>query len=144
MHVSQILSAKGTDVFSIAPEATVTQLVESLTEHRVGALLVTASGGDVVGIVSERDVVRALATNADAAHESVASIMTSSVVTVSADADAAEVMRLMTDRRFRHLPVLDESGQLTGLISIGDVVKNRIDELEAERSALMEYITQGG
>lgn len=144
MHVSQILTTKGTDVFSIAPDATVAQLVSSLTDHRVGALLVTDAQSDFVGIVSERDVVRALAEDPNAASATVASIMTSSVVTVSADAEVSDVMRLMTERRFRHLPVLDDSGQLVGLISIGDVVKNRMDELETEREALVGYITHGG
>lgn len=144
MHVSQILSTKGTDVYSIGPDASLSELVRSLTDHRVGALLVTGSDTDFVGIVSERDVVKALANNVDPATCSVASIMTSSVVTVSADADVADVMKLMTERRFRHLPVLNDTGALIGLISIGDVVKNRMDELESEREALVDYITHGG
>jgi len=142
MHVSQILTTKGNDVYSIAPDASVADLVADLHRYGVGALLVRGTAGDLVGIVSERDVVRAMASNSRAVESTVASLMTTEVVTVSYDAAVADVMRLMTERRFRHLPVLDEEGTLIGLISIGDVVKNRIDELEAEREALVEYITQ--
>ena len=142
MHVSQILTTKGNDVYSIAPDASVADLVADLHRYGVGALLVRGAAGDLVGIVSERDVVRAMASNSGAVESTVASLMTTEVVTVSYDAPVADVMRLMTERRFRHLPVLDEEGTLIGLVSIGDVVKNRIDELEAEREALVEYITQ--
>lgn len=142
MHVSQILTTKGNDVYSIGPDASVADLVADLHRYRVGALLVRGAAGDLVGIVSERDVVRAMASNSGAADSTVAALMTTDVVTVSYDAAVADVMRLMTERRFRHLPVLDEEGTLIGLVSIGDVVKNRIDELEAEREALVEYITQ--
>ena len=144
MHVSQILTTKGNDVYSISPEASVAALVADLNAHRVGALVVRGTNGDLVGIVSERDVVRAMAGNHSITDETVASLMTSDVVTVSADAAVADVMRLMTERRFRHLPVLDDDGELIGLVSIGDVVKNRMDELETEREALVDYITQGG
>lgn len=142
MHVSQILTTKGNDVYSIAPDASVADLVADLHRYGVGALLVRGAAGDLVGIVSERDVVRAMASNSGAVESTVASLMTTEVVTVSYDAPVADVMRLMTERRFRHLPVLDAEGTLIGLVSIGDVVKNRIDELEAEREALVEYITQ--
>ena len=142
MHVSQILTTKGNDVYSIGPDASVADLVADLHRYRVGALLVRGAAGDLVGIVSERDVVRAMASNSGATDSTVAALMTTDVVTVSYDASVADVMRLMTERRFRHLPVLDEEGTLIGLVSIGDVVKNRIDELEAEREALVEYITQ--
>ena len=144
MQVTSILTNKGQQIFSISPDATVSELVEALRERRVGALLVLGSSGDIVGIVSERDVVRALGTNPGALATTVAAIMTTDVVTASDQADVAELMQVMTERRIRHIPVLDESGALAGLVSIGDVVKNRMDELEAERSALMDYITQGG
>lgn len=144
MQVSQILNDKGGDVFSIAPEASVTDLVRYLTEHRVGALLVRGADGAIAGIVSERDVVRALSSGGEIGDDLVASIMTSDVVTVSSDADVSELMRLMTERRIRHVPVIDEAGDLVGVVSIGDVVKNRMNELETERAALMDYITQGG
>ena len=144
MQVTSILTNKGQEIFSISPDATVSELVEVLCERRVGALLVLGSSGDIVGIVSERDVARALGTNPGALANTVAAIMTTDVVTASDQADVAELMQVMTERRIRHIPVLDESGALAGLVSIGDVVKNRMDELEAERSALMDYITQGG
>lgn len=144
MQVTSILTNKGQEIFSISPDAMVSQLVEALCEHRVGALLVLDGSGNIAGIVSERDVVRALGTNPDALTDTVAAIMTSEVVTASDSADVAELMQTMTERRIRHIPVLDESGALAGLVSIGDVVKNRMDELETERSALMDYITQGG
>lgn len=144
MQVSQILTTKGNDVYSISPDASVAALVADLNAHRVGALVVRGTNGDLVGIVSERDVVKAMAGNPSIMDATVASLMTSDVVTVSADAAVADVMRLMTERRFRHLPVLDDDGELIGLVSIGDVVKNRMDELETEREALVDYITQGG
>jgi len=144
MHVTTILSNKGHQIYSISPEATVAELVRTLCDQRVGALLVLDQTGSIVGIVSERDVVRALGENPRALSDSVGAIMTSDVVTAPDQAEVAELMRVMTERRIRHIPVLDESGALAGLVSIGDVVKNRMDELEAERSALMDYITQGG
>ena len=144
MRVSQILTGKGTDIFSITPQHTVGDLVHELTEHKVGALLVRDGDGAIAGIVSERDVVRALASRESILEDSVASIMTSEVVTVSHDADVSDLMRLMTERRIRHVPVVDDESSLVGVVSIGDVVKNRMDELESERAALMDYITQGG
>lgn len=144
MHVSQILTGKGHDVFAIAPDATVAELVQTLAERRVGALLVRGADGAIAGIVSERDIVRALGARESVLHDPVASIMTSDVVTVSHDADVSDLMRLMTDRRIRHVPVMDDDDALLGVVSIGDVVKNRMDELEAERAALMDYINQGG
>lgn len=144
MHVTTILSNKGHQIYSISPEATVAELVRTLCDQRVGALLVLDQTGSIVGIVSERDVVRALGENPRALSDSVGAIMTSDVVTAPDQAEVAELMQVMTERRIRHIPVLDDSGKLSGLVSIGDVVKNRMDELEAERSALMDYITQGG
>ena len=144
MHVTTILSTKGQQIYSIAPDATVADLVRALVEHRIGALLVLDSSDAIAGIVSERDVVRALGNDPGALTSPVASIMTSDVVTTSPDAEVAQLMQIMTKRRIRHIPVVDDSGSVTGLVSIGDIVKNRMDELETERSALMEYITQGG
>ena len=144
MHVTTILSNKGHQIYSISPEATVAELVRTLCDQRVGALLVLDQTGSIVGIVSERDVVRALGENPRALSDSVGAIMTSDVVTAPDQAEVAELMQVMTERRIRHIPVLDDSSKLSGLVSIGDVVKNRMDELEAERSALMDYITQGG
>jgi len=159
MRVSQILSHKGREIFSIPPESSVIDLVHTLAEKKVGALLVSGTDRTIAGIVSERDIVRALGTHASskhasskhdqASHESVlhlpvASIMTSDVVTVSPDTEISDLMRLMTERRIRHVPVVDEDNTLVGMVSIGDVVKDRMDELESEHAALVDYITQGG
>lgn len=144
MRVLQILTNKGGDIFAITPQASVAELVRTLADRKVGALLVRESDGAIAGIVSERDIVRALGTRESVLHDPVASIMTTDVVTVSQDADVSDLMRLMTDRRIRHVPVVDEDDTLVGVVSIGDVVKNRMDELESERAALMDYITQGG
>ena len=144
MRVSQILTTKGSDVYSITPQHTVGDLVHELTEHKVGALLVRDPDGAIAGIVSERDVVRALAVRESILADPVASIMTSDVVTVSQDADVSDLMRLLTERRIRHVPVLDGDDALVGVVSIGDVVKNRMDELESEHAALVDYITHGG
>ena len=144
MHVSQILSTKGTDVHSIAPTATVAELTAELNSRRVGALIVKDSSGAVVGIVSERDVVRGLASDASVVNAAVESIMTKDVVSIDPDFEVADLTRLMTEKRIRHVPVIDNGGVLVGLVSIGDVVKVRMDELETERAALMDYITQGG
>jgi CBS domain-containing protein len=143
MHVSQILSTKGTDVHSIAPAATVAELAAELNSRRVGALIVKDTSGALVGIVSERDVVRGLASDASVVHATVESIMTKDVVSIDPDFEVADLTRLMTEKRIRHVPVMD-GGDLVGLVSIGDVVKVRMDELETERAALMDYITQGG
>jgi len=144
MRVAQILTNKGGDIFAITPEATVADLVRTLAERRVGALLVRDSGGALAGIVSERDIVRALGSREAVMNDPIASIMTTDVVTVSQEADVSDLMRLMTERRIRHVPVVDDDDSLIGVVSIGDVVKNRMDELESERAALMDYITQGG
>jgi CBS domain-containing protein len=144
MRVLQILTDKGGDIFAITPRASVAELVRTLADRKVGALLVRESDGKIAGIVSERDIVRALGTHETVLHDPVASIMTTDVVTVSQDADVSDLIRLMTDRRIRHVPVVDDDDTLVGVVSIGDVVKNRMDELEAERAALMDYITQGG
>jgi CBS domain-containing protein len=144
MRVLQILTNKGSEIFAITPEASVAELVRTLADRKVGALLVRTPKGQIAGIVSERDIVRALGSRETVLQDPVSSIMTTDVVTVSHDADVSDLMRLMTDQRVRHVPVVDEGNELVGVVSIGDVVKNRMDELEAERSALMDYITQGG
>lgn len=144
MHVAQILSAKGTQVHSIAPTATVGELAAELYARRVGALIVKDSSDTLVGIVSERDVVRGLASDPSLVHSPVESIMTRDVVSIDPDFEVADLTRLMTEKRIRHVPVLDAQGALVGLVSIGDVVKVRMDELETERAALVDYITQGG
>ena len=141
MRISDILRVKGDKVVTVTPESDVTRLLALLAEHRIGAVIVSADGGRVDGIVSERDVVRALAERGAAVlGEPVTAIYTSQVRSVAPDAAVEDVERLMTEHRFRHVPVI-EDGRLRGVVSIGDVVKRRIDELEIERTSLAGYIT---
>ena len=141
MRIGDILRVKGTNVVTVTPDSDVTRLVTLLAQHRIGAVVVSADGVRVDGIVSERDVVRALAARGAAVlNEPVSAIHTAQVRSVAPDAAVEEVERLMTEHRFRHVPVLDR-GTLAGVVSIGDVVKHRIDELETERSSLEGYIT---
>ncbi|MEV4702804.1 CBS domain-containing protein [Actinoplanes sp. NPDC049316] len=141
MRINDVLRDKGDRVVTVTPDLTVQGLLTTLAEHRIGAVVVTADGTTVDGIVSERDIVRALAERGAAVlAEPVSAIQTTRVHTVAPDADIAEVERLMTERRFRHVPVV-AGGRLAGIVSIGDVVKKRITELEVERSALSGYIT---
>jgi CBS domain-containing protein len=143
MQLSTLIAAKGDFVATIDPDATVAELIAALAEHRVGALVVSADGRTITGIVSERDVVRALTHGPDALTQPVASIMTSHVYCAPPDAHVDELMIVMTQKRVRHIPVTDADGLLLGIVSIGDVVKSRLGELEGERSALLEYITRG-
>lgn len=143
MQLSTIIAAKGGSVFTIQPDARVADLVAMLAEHNVGAVVVSADGRTITGIVSERDVVRALAHGSEALERLVASIMTSHVFCAPPEAHVDELMVLMTDKRVRHIPVTDPLGILLGIVSIGDVVKSRLGELEGERAALLEYITKG-
>lgn len=142
MLLSSILSTKGDFVATIAPDATVAELTAALTDNKVGALVVSTDGRTITGIVSERDVVKALARGSAALDSPVSAIMTSQVFTAPADTHADELMAIMTERRFRHIPVTDESGALIGIVSIGDVVKSRLGELEDEKAALVDYISQ--
>ncbi len=142
MLLSSILSAKGDFVATITPETSVADLTAALTEHKVGALVVSTDGRTITGIVSERDVVKALARGSAALDSPVSEIMTSQVFTAPPDTHVDELMSVMTERRFRHIPVTDESGMLIGIVSIGDVVKTRLGELETEKAALLEYISQ--
>jgi CBS domain-containing protein len=146
MKISQLLGQKTHFVATIAPEATVRDLVAALAEHNVGALVVSVDGATVKGIVSERDVVRAMSRIAadedgDMDSVSVAEIMTTNVVTCGPDATVHELMVTMTESRVRHVPVVGEENTLDGIVSIGDLVKHRIAELEDERQALIDYVT---
>jgi CBS domain-containing protein len=140
VKIQDVLRGKGTQVVTISPEATVTELLALLAEHNVGALVVSADGSSVAGIVSERDVVRLMNGTPDAKDVRVSAIMTSPVHTCGPDDHIDNLMRLMTDRRIRHVPVVVD-GRLTGIVSIGDVVKTRIGELEFEREQLSDYIS---
>ncbi|MGL5829450.1 MAG: CBS domain-containing protein [Angustibacter sp.] len=142
MRITDILRHKGNFVATIPPDLPVSELVARLAEHRVGALVVSSDGQAIDGIVSERDVVRRLAVQGqNVLTETVSTIMTITVTTCKPDDSVDDLMRVMTDQRVRHLPVLDD-GRLVGLVSIGDVVKRRIDELTAERDQLVGYINQ--
>ena len=141
MRISDVLRAKGTTVVTVAPETDVAGLLAVLARHRIGGAVVSPDGRSVAGIVTERDVVRALAARgAGALAEPVSGIATAQVRTVLPESSLEDVERLMTEGRFRHVPVIVD-GALGGLVSIGDVVKHRIDELESERSELAGYIT---
>ncbi len=143
MRVSEILRHKGDDVATIASSATLAEAAEVLSVRRIGALIVSDDGSTIVGIISERDIVRHVAEKGAAgltAH--VARAMTEEVRTCSAADSLEHLMRLMTDHRIRHLPVLDD-GRLGGIVSIGDVVKRRLEDLENERQQLTEYIQTG-
>jgi CBS domain-containing protein len=141
--ISDILRAKGSGVLTVTGDATVEYLIGMLAEHRVGALVVSADGVTVGGIVSERDVVRALAARgAGSLGETVDQICTHDVTTATPTSRVAELMQVMTEGRFRHVPVVVE-GRLVGIVSIGDLVKSSMSELESERDALTSYIESG-
>lgn len=140
MSVRQVLSGKGADVITIAPDMTLAQAATLLAEKRIGAVVVSGDGKAVSGILSERDIIRALAqSGASALERKVADAMTRDVVTCSIQADIDHLMRLMTDGKFRHVPVVEE-GALVGIVSIGDVVNRRLSDIEAEQRALKDYI----
>ena len=140
MNVGALLAKKGTFVATTGPGATVRTAVATLVRHRIGALVVVSDTGSVEGIVSERDIVTHLdGTGPDVLDAVVRTIMSSDVQTCAPGDDLASLMEVMTDRRIRHLPVV-QAGVLGGIVSIGDVVKARVDSLEVERRALDDYI----
>ena len=141
MKIHDILQHKGSDVIVIAPQASVTELVTLLREHNLGAVVVSDDGSVVRGIVTERDVVRRLADGPDFMSGPVADIMTAVVHTCGADDSVESLMSTMTDHRIRHVPVLDEGQCLRGIVSIGDVVKSTITQLQFERDQLEGYVT---
>ncbi|HST66197.1 MAG TPA: CBS domain-containing protein [Mycobacteriales bacterium] len=145
MLVSDLIRRKGSSVASAPPDTTVAALLDLLAEHGIGAVVVSGDGSTVSGIVSERDVVRALRRSGPALLDTpVSELMTTDVV-VAAPADTVEdLMRLMTERRIRHVPVVVSEGRMAGIISIGDVVKSRIEALEADREQLIDYIQSSG
>ncbi|SNS77197.1 CBS domain-containing protein [Geodermatophilus pulveris] len=143
MHIRQLLRRKGADVATVEAAASVRTALALLTERRVGALVVSSDGRTVDGIVSERDVVRMLhERGADLLGEPVSTVMTAQVHTCVPAAGVEELARTMTEHRVRHVPVV-EDGVLVGIVSIGDVVKARLDELEEERAQLVGYIQTG-
>lgn len=142
MRISDVIRRKGDVVVTLGSDATVLRLLEVLEEHHIGAVVVSDDGSTVAGIVSERDVVRHLHTDGVAVlDETLAAIMTSDVHTCAPDDNIEDLAQVMTDRRFRHIPVVSD-GALVAIVSIGDLVKGRIDELKTERDHLVGYIQQ--
>jgi CBS domain-containing protein len=140
MIVKSILSAKGGDVISIEPTATLDTAVKTLAEHKIGALLVLGPDRRVIGILSERDIVRVLAERgASVLSQPLAQVMTRKVITCSQSDSVGVLMERMTTGKFRHLPVIEDE-QVIGVVSIGDVVKHRLQEIEHESAALRDYI----
>jgi len=140
MTVKAILLRKGRDVVTIAPTASLSEAAKLLGERRIGAVVVTGADHRVAGILSERDIVRALGLRGAAAlDENVAAVMTRKVTTCNEADTVVAIMERMTTGKFRHVPVV-EQGKLIGVISIGDVVKHRVEEIEGETNALREYI----
>ncbi len=140
MHVKQILKNKGTAVETIRPDATIGDATDRLKAKRIGVLVVSTNGTTVDGILSERDIVGGLADyGASLLDQKVDSLMTKEVKTCSIEDTVHSVMELMSDRRIRHVPVVQD-GVLAGIVSIGDAVKNRLNELENEASSLRDYI----
>jgi len=145
MQVKQILREKGSDVISIASDATLSEAARLLARKRIGAVIVRDAKGDLAGILSERDVVRAVATDSVSALARPVGVYMTRAVATCGDCDTVdELMEMMTHGRFRHVPVLDESDQLIGIVSIGDVVKTRIEETVREAASLREYIAAAG
>ncbi len=141
MRITDVLRRKGDLVVTIAPDQPVSALLDALARYKVGALVVSSGDGSVDGIVSERDVVRRLQSDgAPMLDLPVSSIMTADVETCSPGDSVDGLMQQMTDHRIRHVPVVDD-GRLVGIVSIGDVVKHRLDELQSERDQLQAYIT---
>ncbi len=141
MQVARLLRTKGTDVVVVAPDQPVAEVLAVLARHRIGAVVVSEDGTAIAGVLSERDVVAALADRgAGVLDEPAARLMTDEVVTCEPDTTIEWLMATMTERRIRHVPVVVDE-QLAGLVSIGDVVKHHVAELEHETQAMREYIT---
>ncbi len=140
MTVARILAVKGRVVTTVLPHRTVEETIAILAEKRIGAIVVTGSDGEVLGIISERDIVKALARDgASALSDAVSKHMTSKVITATEETSVLGVMEEMSSGRFRHVPIV-KAGRLAGLVSIGDVVKYRLEEIDNERQALRQYI----
>lgn len=143
MHVTAILREKGRAVETAGPDVTVMEVARRLAAKKIGAIVITHRDGSVAGIVSERDIIRALATEGAASLEwPVSEVMTRNVHSCRESDTTDRLMSMMTARRFRHLPVI-EDGVLSGIISIGDVVKHRVAEVEMEATAMRDYIATG-
>ncbi len=144
MQLSSILASKGSLVVTIKPGAMMSGLASVLAENHIGAAVVSEDGSHILGIASERDVVRAIADNLDLSKTQVADVMSDEVCALMATDTVEHAMQVMTNQRVRHLPLVDDALGLVGIVSIGDLVKYRLDQLESEHAALMDYITKGG
>ena len=143
MNIGQVLKAKGRTVATARPDATLLDIVNKLTQKRIGAIVIVGDNGDVAGIVSERDVVRKLGERGpDVLQEPVSKTMTANVITCQENTTLDELMEVMTQGRFRHVPVI-EDGALVGIVSIGDIVKHHIAEVEMEVTAMRGYFVTG-
>ena len=142
MKIRTILATKGMKVITIQPDRTVQEAVGLLAQHNIGAMVVTEKDGHPVGVISERDIVRALVRGEDVLTKTVDQVMTKTVISALPQDDIQSVMQTMTDKRFRHLPVVEE-GELSGIVSIGDVIKALLAEYRGEIDTLQTQISQG-
>lgn len=142
MKISDVVRSKGDGVVTVRPDETVTGLLALLDEHRIGAVVVSTDGSSVDGIVSERDIVRHLhSKGTEVLTAAVSSIMTAEVKTGLGSDEIADLAAAMTELRVRHVPIVDADGSLTAIVSIGDIVKFRLNELQSERDQLRDYIS---
>lgn len=143
MNVASIIRGKGANIITANADDSIARVAGLLNEHGIGAVLVTGGAAEVIGVISERDIVRELAKSGGGCLDMAASaLMTTNVISCAPSDTIDEVMSLMTTKRIRHLPVMND-GVLSGFISIGDVVKNRMDEVEREAAAMRDYIATG-
>lgn len=141
MRIYELLRGKGFHVITVRPSATVLEVIGLLGEYNLGAVVVSDDGRRVTGIVTERDVVRRLLDGTDFLDGPVSAIMTDQVRTCTAQDTVSSLMAVMTEQRIRHLPVVDDHGMLTGIVSIGDAVKSHITQVEFERDQLQGYVS---
>jgi CBS domain-containing protein len=143
MNIAQILKTKGRAVATARPESTLSEIIVKLAQKKIGAIVIVGDKGDVVGILSERDIIRQLSERGEAALKEPASkSMTSAVISCQETSTLEEMMELMTQGRFRHVPVI-EDGSLVGIVSIGDIVKHHVAEVEMEVTAMRDYFATG-
>ncbi len=142
MKISTVLSTKGANVITIRPEQSVREVIALFLQYNIGALVVVDAAGAVAGLIAERDIVRGLARAPDILAQPVSAVMARDVIAVSPQDDVVSVMQTMTEKRLRHLPVLEQD-QLTGIISIGDIIKIQLDEYQGEVETLETQITEG-
>jgi CBS domain-containing protein len=142
MDIESILAGKGREVRTIRPEATIAEAVRRMRDEAIGALVVSDDGTQIRGIISDRGIMHAIADHGVAVmNERIGSVMTKEVFTCLSDDRVSAIMAAMTERRIRHIPVVDRHGRLCGIVSIGDVVKHRLDEIQREADAMREYIS---